>query len=1643
MPVWGVSEPNINLWVKDVPLFYTLSNGRIFPFTLRYSQRNLAHSTNIYGVGNGWECSWRAYISLPTASTNQIWSRGLWPGRRGYALQSHSGTNYHFGRGPFGEYVTGQSSAQGQLLSVRLADVRYLERLFDYSSLIGNTNYLFLRNFTDRQGRLMRLNLTNVTNGSAVYVRLVNVIDFDGRTNIVTYTNSSFPQLITSVTDPHGRTCHLEYDSLGHLTGVVDVAGIRSAFAYNDNGLLTNQVTPCGATRFQSTEAGTSSQVRRLLAVLPDGSSNLFTYLTEALFVTNETLTIPTNTPVSMSPDYESSPTPLYDSFFWNARQMEHVAGTWTNLNATDYKLARMRHWKVASTGASSNVVRRLLMQREPSPDGTTAGHSRWFTYSANTNTVYPQLLIWPIQVAELLPDNTTRYTSIERNDWGQPTAIAGTYGEGDPLPVRTTTLSYDGSEIPRLERVSGPEPDGQGSPLPMRRYVYNSANQIAAVTNYVRSGGTWEEATSYTYTAQANTLGATNRILTSVQYPNGLVMTNQLDGTGLVTNRVWYTTASGGQNFATNRFTWAGGRVATSTDARGLLVNHYWDDLGRLTGRGYPDGSSVSNIYYKRDGAGYTGGTGGTNLLDRTGSKDRLGRWTYWDYDALRRVTTVTDARTNQTHFEWCSCGVLESVTDALTHTTSYYYDLASRLTNVVSPGSGTGIQIAWNEINQPNRLADALGSVDLYYNHQGLQTTVSNSFGVGQEQSYDINDRPTNVVLAAGAHYAQSYDNLGRLLTRTETHSNAVERFVYAANTAGAIAYTNQLATNAVLLTYDLFGRVQGQGFGYRNGANWVSVQSNRFTYTPAGDLQMLRDGLQHDTIWSYDAYGRTLSKMLGAINVWTNGYNTNGWVTKHWTAQKGLTQYGYDEVGNVTNVNYPADTDLTLRYDAANRLTNLVDSVGTHTFTWTDWGALASEDGPWAQDTVSYGYNDSHRRQSLSLLQPNAGAWSQSYGYDGNWRLSNVTSAAGAFAYYPLGASGLVKGLTLPNGSTVTNSFDPLGQWLATTLKHSSGSVLSAHSYLYDLAHQRTRQTLAESNFWDYGYDALGQLTSAKGKEAGGASRLQEQLTYGYDAAGNLTARTNNALIQTFTLNNSVNQLTSASRSGTLTVAGLVQGTPTSVTVKDNGNAAQAASRYADQSFARAGITPVDGANTFTAVAQDAGGRLATNTVTPWLPASASFTYDNDGNLTGDGRRTFEYDDADQLKAVQVAASWRTEFKYDGFGRRRVRVEKVWNGSAFVTAGETRYVYNHLVVLQERDAHNVPQVTYTRGADLSGRLQGVGGIGGLLARTDNAALLTSNATNAHAYYFADGGGNITALVDGRQNVVARYRYDPFGNLLGLAGPLAEVNLYRFSSKEQHAASGLYYYGFRFYDPSLQRWLNRDPIGERGGLNLHAFTHNDPINRVDQLGFTDCSRHSYLVVENATGLMGEWLEGDAERAGALLGMKEGFENKWAEKHEILETLKTAGSDDIVVFFGHSYQIDDGPACGIVANSDWPLYEVLGGDAMSASSLAKAINVTPGAPSLLIFASCLSADFSGGILNSTGVDAVIGLDSTVGLGDDRELLRALLGNMRPDLSVSDAVNRANAKVPNSKAHWILKTKPGCENAPIGSLLRN
>src|SRR5262249_6837015 len=148
---------------------------------------------------------------------------------------------------------------------------------------------------------------------------------------------------------------------------------------------------------------------------------------------------------------------------------------------------------------------------------------------------------------------------------------------------------------------------------------------------------------------------------------------------------------------------------------------------------------------------------------------------------------------------------------------------------------------------------------------------------------------------------------------------------------------------------------------------------------------------------------------------------------------------TGYSYDKVGNLTNVAYPNMLALQFVYDSANRVTSMTDTNGTTSYTYSTGGLLLSEDGPFADDLVSYTYTSNRLRKSLVLQQPLASAWTQTYAYDAARRLTNVTAPSGSFGYsYFAGLdsdipspSALVQQLTLPSTAYIANSFDGLGR------------------------------------------------------------------------------------------------------------------------------------------------------------------------------------------------------------------------------------------------------------------------------------------------------------------------------------------------------------------------------------------------------------------------------------------------------------------------------------------------------------------------------------------------------------------------------------------------------------------------------------
>jgi RHS repeat-associated protein len=296
------------------------------------------------------------------------------------------------------------------------------------------------------------------------------------------------------------------------------------------------------------------------------------------------------------------------------------------------------------------------------------------------------------------------------------------------------------------------------------------------------------------------------------------------------------------------------------------------------------------------------------------------------------------------------------------------------------------------------------------------------------------------------------------------------------------------------------------------------------------------------------------------------------------------------------------------------------------------------------------------------------------------------------------------------------------------------------------------------------------------------------------------------------------------------------------------------------------------------------------------------SESPAYDVDGNLTQDGWGTYQWDGENRLKSAQMhevgappqVALQRIELVYDAQGRRvakRLLVKETVDAAGHFTARETswrlvkeqRFWYdgwNLMLETQKRPNGEWRKLrSYLWGQDLSGSLQGAGGVGGLLGLTVNLGALEGETGVEQSYAtLTEVNGNLMGLLDAVSgNLVARWDYDPFGNLvtdwyaLG-SGVSSAVCPIRFSSKYQDEETGWLYYGYRYYDAVNGRFIGRDPIGERGGTNLYAMVGNDPVNRWDKLGLLvdsptqTATQAPVAAALAALGVLGQVLSPDIE---------------------------------------------------------------------------------------------------------------------------------------------------------------------------------
>jgi len=279
---------------------------------------------------------------------------------------------------------------------------------------------------------------------------------------------------------------------------------------------------------------------------------------------------------------------------------------------------------------------------------------------------------------------------------------------------------------------------------------------------------------------------------------------------------------------------------------------------------------------------------------------------------------------------------------------------------------------------------------------------------------------------------------------------------------------------------------------------------------------------------------------------------------------------------------------------------------------------------------------------------------------------------------------------------------------------------------------------------------------------------------------------------------------------------------------------------------QRGARSGIPRRSGnCNRLTAAANIATNVYASNPLNQYTNIAGgsvySPAYDADGNMLTNGVWAFVWDGENRLVSACSNGVLLVSNAYDHRSRRIRKEVSVWDPqlAAYRSQSTASFLWDNWNIIRETVAIGNTQsaVTnyYTWGVDLSGSLQGAGGVGGLLSVTTTD---TNSGTSTNYYPCYDANGNVTAYLDAGGSVVAGFEYDAFGATVAASGPLGDAFTHRFSTKPFDAETGSSYYGYRHYGPEWGGWFSRDPIEEQGGLNLYGFVNNCATDKYDVWG-------------------------------------------------------------------------------------------------------------------------------------------------------------------------------------------------------------
>jgi RHS repeat-associated protein len=776
-------------------------------------------------------------------------------------------------------------------------------------------------------------------------------------------------------------------------------------------------------------------------------------------------------------------------------------------------------------------------------------------------------------------------------------------------------------------------------------------------------------------------------------------------------------------------------------------------------------------------------------NLIWTRNPLDQTNRY---GYDAQDHLTAATNALGYFTLMTYDHNGNLTNLVDALRRTNRWTYDANGRNYETLY-NDGLRLSRGYDPVGRVNAVTNHGSGLYLSYFYDNLNRMRDVKFPDGTTNHFEYSCCGldwTRDRLNRTTYYGR--DALGRTTSVTDPQNRLTE-FRY----NGADQITN-------LITH-VGGETRTKRFAYTatNGASRLTQVTTpmgkllKYDYTFRGGLAWRQDGNGNITKFQYDPLGRLVSV--------TDNDNSP------------LVEMAYDVLGNVTHV-ASTNSVFDYSYDPLNRATNAVCLL-------TNLPGFAT-----VKYQIAYQFDPvgNVTNRVITGLQGLTESITTRYQYDTMNRLTNVVqltnAAATASAWYSYDAAGRLWKKGYGNGDVVTHSYDTESRLLSLGITNNTTPVWW-YRYGWDNGGNILAITNNGTNVSLYGYDRAGQLTnevSLTNGIAGGTTNA-----WVYDEAGNW--RTGDGKWRLYNADNELVGIATSNApvSVPITVTGEVSPGPQSNKWYNTWASSRGVSAQVSQTngtFSLANVPLYPGTNDLVVTVTDVSGNTTQQVRTVSRPLPETFRYDGNGNLTnwisGTTNWVYEWDSVDRLtkatsNGIVVQENW-----YDAFGRR-VAKNELANGQTI----KRLYQYAGYGVTAVADASGQVLETFAR------RREVVKDIGTIVAVTHHPGSTTNGAFYTHYNHRGD-----LVLARNGTATVGSYGSTAFGNLKGITG--TDVCRFRFSSKERDSSTGFLYFGYRLYAPQWQRWLNSDPVRERGGLNLFGFVRNDPITVVDALG-------------------------------------------------------------------------------------------------------------------------------------------------------------------------------------------------------------